>query len=169
MLLRGYLLYALTFLALAAGLWAVLSIGAALQAPAEIAGQWSVRWETASPSGSGYHGTMKVDQSGRYCTFHFDGARTMSLKMVAGSALGQGDPQQPTARLVGDGYQVTLHPTATRGALRVEIWGRDHHRGFAERVSRPSQRAMESAAPMAARTAAPMAAPTVVPVADARR
>jgi hypothetical protein len=40
--------------------------------------------------------------------------------------------------------------------VRLEVSGRDHHRGFAERVSRPSERA--SGPP----------APTLAPVADAR-
>ena len=52
-----------------------------------------------------------------------------------------------------------IHPTAVRDAVRLEISGRDHYVGFAERVSRPGDRA-EAAAP----------SPTSVPpVADARR
>src|SRR5688572_27482517 len=115
-MLRGYLVYILMFAVLGIGLWFVLRVGATLQTPAEIAGEWRVRWETASPTGMGYHGVMRIDQSGRYCTLAFDNQRTMSLKMVGGTALGQGDPQQPVARLSGDGYQVTLRATATRDA-----------------------------------------------------
>jgi hypothetical protein len=156
---RGYVVYILMFVALGVGLWAVLRLGTTLQAPAEIAGTWQVQWETAPPTGSGFKGTMTVDQSGRFCTFHFDNTRTMSLKMVAGTALGQGDPQSPIARLVGEGYDMTIHPTAVRDAVRLEISGRDHHVGFAERLNRPGDRAA-AAAP----------SPTVVPpVADARR
>jgi hypothetical protein len=146
-MLRGYIVYILMFAALIVGLWAVLNLGSTLQAPAEIAGQWNVRWETASPTGGGFAGTMSIEQSGRFCTFHFDGTRTISLKIVEGTALGQGNPQLPLARLVGDGYNVTLQPTTTRGAMRMEISGRDHHRGFAERVNQPSDRAAAPAAP----------------------
>jgi hypothetical protein len=140
---RGYAVYIIMFAVLGLGLWAVLRFGATLQAPAEIAGTWHVQWETPSPTGAAVQGTMTVDQSGRFCTFHFDGGapRTMSLKMVEGTALGQGDPKTPLARLTGEGYDMTLHPTAVHDAIRLEISGRDHHVGFAERVSRPGDRA----------------------------
>jgi hypothetical protein len=159
-MLRGYVVYILMFVALGVGLWAVLRFGATLQAPAEIAGQWDVRWETASPTGLGYHGTMRIDQSGRYCTLEFDDARTIAMKMVEGTALGRGDAKLPLARLSGGGYHVTLSPTAVREQLLVEIAGRGNHRGLAERVSRPSERA--------AAGGAGGAPPSVVPVADAR-
>lgn len=139
-MLRGYIVYILTFAALGFGLWFVLRVGATLQAPAEIAGEWHVRWKTASPTGMGYHGVMHIDQSGRYCTFRFDDTRTMSLKIIDGTALGQGDPKLPVARLRGEGYHITLHPTAVHDAVDVEISGRENHRGVAERVSRPSER-----------------------------
>ena len=156
-MVRGYVVYIFMFVVLGVGMWAVLRLGATLQAPAEIAGTWHVRWETAPPD-SGVQGTMTVDQSGRFCTFHFDEKRSMSLKMVAGTALGQGDPQQPMARLVGDGYTMMIHPTAVRDAVRLEISGPDHHVGFAERVSRPGDRAAAAPSPT-----------SVPPVADARR
>ena len=161
-MLRGYLIYVLMFAVLGFGLWFVLRLGATLQAPAEIAGEWRVQWETASPTGRGFHGVMRVDQSGRYCTFAFDDARTMKLKMVDGTALGQGGPQAPLARLSGGGYQVTMHTTNVRDAVRLEISGRNHHRGLAERVNRPGE-AESAHAP--AVDPAPVAA---VPVADAR-
>lgn len=154
-MLRGYIVYIITFAALIVGLWYVLRLGAALQAPAEIAGEWQVRWETESPTGMGYHGVMRIDQSGLFCTLDFDNARTISLKMIDGTALGQGDPKMPLARLSGGGYQVTLHPTAVRDTARIEISGRHHHRGLAERVSRGSERASGSP-------------PALAPVADAR-
>ncbi len=156
LMIRGYIVYIFTFAALVFGLWFVLRVGATLAAPAEIAGEWRVQWETASPTGMGYHGVMRVDQSGRYCTFQFDDARTMSLKIVDGTALGQGDPKLPVARLSGDGYHMTLHPTAVRDAVQIEISGSAHYRGFAERVSRPSERASSGDAK------------TLAPVADAR-
>ena len=161
-MLRGYLVYILMFAVLGFGLWFVLRLGATLQAPAEIAGEWRVQWETASPTGMGYHGVMRIDQSGRYCTFAFDNKRTMSLKMVGGTAMGGGHPQLPVARLSGGGYEVTLHPTATHGALRMEISGPEHHRGLAERVERPGDHASGPA------PAVPVAA-AAAPVADAQR
>jgi len=154
-MIRGYIVYILTFAALGVGLWYVLRVGATLRAPAEIAGEWHVRWETASPTGMGYHGVMRIDQSGKYCTLDFDNARVISVKIIDGTALGQGDPKLPVARLSGDGYHVTLHPTAVRDTVRMEISGRDHHRGLAERVSRPAERAFGGT-------------PVLAPVADAR-
>ena len=155
-MLRGYVVYILMFAALGFGLWFVLRVGATLQAPAEIAGEWRVQWETASPTGMGYHGVMRIDQSGRFCTFQFDETRTLNLKIVEGTALGQGDPKLPVAQLKGEGYHVTLYPTVVRDSVRLEISGRDQHRGVAERVSRPSDRASAAATD------------GVVPVADAR-
>jgi hypothetical protein len=140
-MIRGYVVYILMFAALSFGLWFVMRRGATLQAPAEIAGQWHVRWETASPTGAGYQGVMRIDQSGRYCTFVFDDTRTMSLKIVDGTVLGQRAAELPLARLSGEGYILALHPTAVHDAVRIEISGRDHHRGFAERIGRPSDRA----------------------------
>jgi len=155
-MLRGYVVYILMFAVLGFGLWFVLRVGATLQAPAEIAGEWRVQWETASPTGMGYHGAMRIDQSGRFCTMHFDGKRSMSLKIVDGTALGQGDPKLPVARLSGDGYHVTLYPTAVHDSVRLEISGRETHRGVADRVGRPGERAA------AGETKTP------APVADAR-
>ncbi len=140
-MLRGYIVYILTFVALVVGLWYVLRVGATLQAPAEIAGEWRVHWETASPTGMGYHGVMQIEQSGRFCTLEFDDTRTISLKIQGGTVLGEGDPKLPVARLSGDGYQVTLHPTDVRDTVQLEISGRDHHRGLAERLTRTSERA----------------------------
>lgn len=154
-MLRGYIVYILVFAVLGVGLWFVLRVGQTLEAPAEIAGEWRVQWETASPTDMGFHGVMRVDQSGRYCTFEFDQTRTMSLKIVGGTALGEDDPKLPVAQLSGGGYHVTLHPTAVRDAVQIEISGRDHYRGFAERVSRPSETATAGA-------------PLIPPVADAR-
>jgi hypothetical protein len=154
-MLRGYVVYILMFAVLGFGLWFVLRVGATLQAPAEIAGEWRVQWETASPSGMGYHGVMRIDQSGRFCTMHFDDKRTMSLKIVDGTALGHDDPKLPVARLSGNGYQMTLYPTAVRDSVRLEISGRDHHRGVADRVSRAGERAAGETK-------------TLPPVADAR-
>lgn len=153
-MLRGYIVYIFTFAALIFGLWFLLRTGQTLQAPAEIAGEWRVQWETASPTDMGFHGVMRVSQSGRYCTFEFDGTRTMSLKIVDGSVLGEDNPQLPIARLSGAGYHMVLHPTAVRDAVQLEISGRDTYRGFAERISRPSELAS--------------AGTPFVPVADAR-
>ena len=154
-MLRGYVVYILMFAVLGFGLWFVLRVGARLQAPAEIAGEYRVQWETGSPTGMGYHGGMRIEQSGRFCTLHFDEKRTMSLKMVDGAALGRGDAKSPVAQLSGDGYQVTLYPTAVQDSVRLEIAGRETHRGVADRVSRPGERA-------AGKTKA------LAPVADAR-
>ena len=84
---RGWIVYILMFGVLGVGLWAVLRFGAKLHAPEEIAGTWKVRWETTNPSGGPAEGTLAVDQSGRFCTFHFDEhRRTISMKMIDGSA-----------------------------------------------------------------------------------
>ena len=154
---RGYFVYFAMFVALGVGMWGVLRLGSALQAPADIAGTWAVRWETPSPTGSGYHGTMTIDQSGRFCTFRFDGTRSMSLKILDGTVLGRGEPRQPMAILSGGGYQMRLLPTEVRGSMRLEISGRDHYRGLAER--RTPARAAASPG------STPHATP---PVADAR-
>jgi len=153
-MVRGYFVYILMCAALGLGLWAIMRVGHTLQAPAEIAGRWNVQWETDSPTGSGSRGTLVVNQSGRYCTFQFDDSRTLSLKMIDGTALGRTNPHLPMARLVGEGYSMTLRASASPETLLLEMSGRDHHRGIAERLSRPNGRA--SAPP-----------PAPVPVADA--
>jgi hypothetical protein len=153
---RGWIVYILMFALLGVGLWAVLRIGAKLRAPEEIAGTWKVRWETESPTGGAKEGTLAVDQSGRFCTFHFDGnRRSFSMKMIEGTALDRNTTGLPVARLEGDGYQVTLHSTAVQDSLRLELTGREQYRGLIDRVSRPGDRA-ESDSPKPA------------PVADAR-
>jgi hypothetical protein len=159
MMLRGYVVYFLMFAALGVGLWGVLRLGKTLEAPVEIAGEWRVQWETASPTDMGFHGVLRVDQSGRYCTFEFDETRTMSLKIIDGAVLGEEHAKLPLARLSGDGYNITLHPTAIRDAVQLEITGRTEHRGFAERLSRPSDRTAASAGSLPH---------TLDPVADAR-
>ena len=156
-MIRGYIVYILMFVALGAGLWAVIGVGGSLQAPLEIAGTWNVRWDTPSPTGGGHHGKMKIDQSGRYCTFHFDDARTIHMKIVDGTALGRGGSQSPLTRLVGGGFDMVLDSAAVADAMTVELTGSGQHRGLAERVNQPAERASGPS-------------PTLVaPVADARR
>ena len=155
---RGWIVYILMFALLGVGLWAVLRIGAKLHAPDEIAGTWKVRWETTNPSGGPAEGTLAVDQSGRFCTFHFDEhRRTLSMKMIDGSALGQRGSGIPMARLEGEGYQMTLHSTAVQDSLRMELAGPEKYVALIDRVSRPGERAAADAPKPAS------------PVADARR
>ena len=55
--------YATMFLLLVGGLWAILRIGAGLQAPADLTGAWAVRWEDgrAEPFSA-----ITVEQSGLF-------------------------------------------------------------------------------------------------------
>jgi hypothetical protein len=55
--------YATMFLLLVGGLWAILRIGAGLQAPADLRGAWAVRWDDgrAEPFNA-----MTVEQSGLF-------------------------------------------------------------------------------------------------------
>ena len=137
----GYTVYILTLAALGLGLWFVLKLGSTLHAPAEIAGNWDVHWEAASPTEVGSQGTLSIGQSGRFCTFRFDGAQAMSLKIIDGAVLGHDDRGSPLARLTGDGYDVTLSPTAVPDTVGLEITGREHRRGLAKRRLRASERA----------------------------
>lgn len=157
---RGWTVYILMFAMFGVGLWAVLRVGSALEAPAEIAGTWKVRWESDSPTSGPEEGTLTVDQSGRFCTFHFDDehGRSFSMKMVEGSALGHEKPGRPWARLEGDGYRMTLHSTAVQDTLRLEIAGREQYRGLIDRISRPADRAESDSD----------SSPKPAPVADAR-
>lgn len=55
--------YATMFVVLVVGLWAILRIGAGLQAPADLRGAWEVRWDDghAAPFSA-----MTVEQSGLF-------------------------------------------------------------------------------------------------------
>jgi hypothetical protein len=154
---RGWIVYIFMFALLGVGLWAVMRVGATLRAPTEIAGTRKVRWETESPTGEAREGTLAVDQSGQFCTFHFDGQRrSFSMKMIGGTVLGDGGAGVPVARLEGDGHQITLYSTAVQDSLRLELDGRDQYRALIDRVSRPGDELAESDSPKPA------------PVADAR-
>jgi hypothetical protein len=116
-----------------------------------------VRWETESPTGEAKEGTLAVDQSGQFCTFHFDGQRrSFSMKMIGGTALGQsGTAGLPVARLEGDGHQITLYSTAVQDSLRLELDGHEQYRALIDRISRPGDLAESDS-------------PKPPPVADAR-
>ncbi len=135
-MLRAYLVYIFVFVVLAGGLWGVLALGASLQAPQDFAGEWDVRWETPSPSGKGSPSRMRVRQSGRFWTISFDETPALSLKMVEGTALGQGDPRLPLARLIGSGHRMVIRQAELRGAVRVELTaGQRGYRGIAQRLA----------------------------------
>ena len=77
---RAYLFYFLMTACLASGLWLILTFGNTLAAPDDLSGEWLVRWDEPRP-GFAPSGKLRIDQSGRFFTLHFENGPTMSLKL----------------------------------------------------------------------------------------
>ncbi|HEX8520979.1 MAG TPA: hypothetical protein VF669_01900 [Tepidisphaeraceae bacterium] len=80
---RAYTVYILTAALLVGGMWLVLKHGARLRAPDDLSGAWTLRWEKPPPEAL-KTGTLRVDQSGRFFTLHFDPGPALSLTLATG-------------------------------------------------------------------------------------
>lgn len=62
---KASLLYGFLALALIAGTWVILKLGATLQAPTDLSGTWELRWDTPA---SDLPSSMTIEQSGLFVT-----------------------------------------------------------------------------------------------------
>src|SRR5512134_3031566 len=101
---RAYLVYAATFVLLGIGLWITLAVGETLHAPADISGVWDLQWDsrpdTETPPQAPAE-RLVIHQSGRFLSLEAAPALALRLKLVAGTALGDGGPA--LALMTGDG------------------------------------------------------------------
>ena len=74
---RGYIVYILMFLCAACGLWVILTLGAAVRAPDDMSGKWTLEWQGAALQQDAT--TMTVAQSGRFWTVQFGQQKPISM------------------------------------------------------------------------------------------
>lgn len=137
---RAWAVYILMFAVAGSGLWVIFTVGAAVRAPDDLSGDWTVRWETAPPPGSGGN-VMRVAQSGRFFTVRFGDhdAAPVSLMLQRGwrgardgrtlSMLLKGGPW--SLAMTGD---IPLGGDARIPAARVDLAGPSRHSGMARRL-----------------------------------
>src|SRR5437667_9320196 len=80
---RAYVFYFLMAAILASGLWLILTFGNTLAEPEDLSGDWFVQWDEPRP-GFVPSGKLRIDQSGRFFTLHFENGPKMSLKLQDG-------------------------------------------------------------------------------------
>lgn len=115
---RAYIVYFLMFAAFAAGLWVVITLGAAAKAPDDLSGDWIVRWDNAPPPETADGDVMKVSQSGRFFVIRFGARPPMSMTLAE------------DWRGAQDGRQLKMHLSKAPWSLNVEgeVPARDHWR-----------------------------------------
>jgi hypothetical protein len=119
---RATTVYLSMFVVLGVGLWAVLALGARLQAPADLSGYWEVRplGETVPPVGEG----LTVEQSGKYARVRFETGRRLDLKLAELARQGQGQDETVTARFTNDRWTLTFEGKPAENTARVTVRGR---------------------------------------------
>lgn len=77
---RSTVLYLVMFLALVAGLWAILRVGSRLEPPHDLSGSWSARPIDASPDADPLR--MEIIQSGQFLTLDMPGAPLLKVRLT---------------------------------------------------------------------------------------
>ena len=126
---RATLFYVVTVLGCAAGMWAVLAVGAGLSAPTDLSGEWLVTPGTSDASARDLLGRrVTVSQSGRFLHFEFGGNSdsdsdsdlVLDLKMVQ-----EGKPSDQAGAfqiiLAGGGYRMTIRGETGQGPLQTSL------------------------------------------------
>src|SRR4051794_2122832 len=118
---RATLVYLLTLVACAGGLWFILRVGSELQAPPDLSGTWEISPNdsaaAAAPPNADLGRTMVVEQSGRYLQVRFADGLAADLRFAEDSAA----ESQPI-RLVGRDWRMTAVRRGT-GDLAVRLDG----------------------------------------------
>src|SRR5687767_11857140 len=135
---RAYIIYFLMFVGAIAGLWVILTVGAAMKAPDDLAGEWTVTWE-GTPPAEVRDGTMRVSQSGRYFVVRFSAGRAMrfTLRPVWQGAR---DGRILQMELDGEVWKLDLQgaipigQSPRVGEMRLKLSGPSEHAGIARRV-----------------------------------
>ena len=129
------------------GLWLVLDVGRSSKAPDDLAGDWTVTWET-SPPPLAVDPSMHVSQSGRFFVVRFGQKSTMNMTLQPGWS-GARDGRTLQMSLAGEGWLMNLSgniPLSDQWhapIVKIDITGPSRHVGVARRngfsaATRPS-------------------------------
>jgi hypothetical protein len=100
--MKSRLIYIVSILILAGGLWAVLAAGRHLKAPFALAGEW----KRVLPGGEGEAGTFAISQSGRFVKLLVPGREPIALQWQDEEAAGSGGK---LLHLQGDRQSMRVH------------------------------------------------------------
>ena len=116
---RASLDYLLIAARMVVGLWAVLSLGAGLEAPPDLAGTWEVLDSDSSPAHLGK--TLVIEQSGKYFRLGFQNGTLLDLKLTGRATARRGEGYARVLELSGRGTSVRfeLDPGSDRMALEM--------------------------------------------------
>lgn len=113
---RATLLYIVTLVACAAGLWLVLRTGTGLVPPTDLSGVWFVGGEDpAQPEVLGE--TLYIEQSGRYVRLNFEQGLIIDLTMVSERRPDPGTGDGLDLELKGPLWSLSAHGTGADGPL----------------------------------------------------
>jgi hypothetical protein len=138
---RGWVVYILMFVIAAGGLWVILILGRAANAPDDLSGNWTVEWITAPPPKSdppGEPARMQVAHSGRFFMVQFGEREPLRMTLQPGWR-GKRIGRLLTMKLAGGPWRLDLHgdiPAAERfrvPEVRLELVGPTRHVGIARR------------------------------------
>ena len=135
---KAYLVYFVMFAGAIAGLWVILTLGAAVKAPDDLSGEWTVAWEGAPPADV-KDSSMRIAQSGRFFTVSFGKREPIGFTLKA-PWKGAGDGRSLEMELEGDPWKMNLIGDIPLGEslhvpqVRIELSGPGQHAGVARRV-----------------------------------
>ncbi len=134
---RAYLIYLLMFAILGAGLWVILTLGAAMKAPDDLSGDWTISWDGAPPPNAN-DPTMHIDQSGRFFVVRFGKKPPFSMRLQPGWK-GARDGRKVRMQLNGEVWTLNLTGDIPLSSswrvpeLNVQLIGPSQHSGRAIR------------------------------------
>ena len=141
---RAYIIYIVMFAVLIGGLWLILTIGASLEAPDDLAGDWTVAWDGPPPLSAG-DASMHVSQSGRFFVIRFGEKPPLSLTLRPGWK-GARDGRMLQMQLASDIWKMSLRGDIPLGEsarvpqVQVELDGPTRYAGVARRNGSPASR-----------------------------
>ena len=167
---RGWIVYILMFVFAAAGLWVILILGRAANAPDDVSGTWTVEWITEAPpqgEAPGEASRMDVSQSGRFFMVRFGQREPIRLTLEP-EWIGKRSGRQLKMKLSGELWRMELRgdiPYNERYRIpevHIELAGPTRHVGIARRERQQTVGAPAESAPES------LPAPETAPAADAR-
>jgi hypothetical protein len=146
---RAYIVYFLMIAILAGGLAVVVTLGESVRAPDDLSGRWTINWEKAPPEFVG-QGEMRIDQSGKFFTIHFEKGPTLTLKLEE-KWRGSRDGRQLWMSLDGKPWTLTcsgpISTTEPRRANVLDIQLRGSGSSFSASAARKTDSIAKGAEP----------------------
>jgi hypothetical protein len=123
---RAAVVYIVTLIACAAGLWLILRAGASLRAPLDLSGTWGVGGEDPNvPQVLG--DKLEIEQSGRFVRLNFSRGMRVDLKLVGKFAPDAVSGRRLDMLFEGPRWKLSAFGAGTTGPLIFRLTGPEKH------------------------------------------